>query len=175
MAIIFGVVSFRQYRLAERAKVAADQAAKQATLARDEAQKLINFMTVDLRDKLKPIGRLDLLDDVNKRVMSYYDHSVVNDKSPQIQWQRSIALVNYGDIRRDRGDLTGALANYNDALTVQRQLANRDAKNFQWQDDLSVTLVRIADVLKLQGDIDSALSEVSGGVAASREARRTRP
>ena len=159
VAIIFGVVSFRQYRLAERAKVAADQAAKQATLARDEAQKLINFMTVDLRDKLKPIGRLDLLDDVNKRVMSYYDHSVVNDKSSQIQWQRSIALVNYGDIRRDRGDLTGALANYNDALTVQRQLANRDAKNFQWQDDLSVTLVRIADVLKLRGDIDSALAK----------------
>src|SRR5260370_15499160 len=42
VAIIFGLVSFRQYRPAERAKVAADQAAKRATLARDEAQQLVN-------------------------------------------------------------------------------------------------------------------------------------
>ena len=33
VAIIFGAVSFRQYRRAERAKVSADQAAKRATLA----------------------------------------------------------------------------------------------------------------------------------------------
>src|SRR5260221_6916807 len=51
VAVIFGVVSFRQYRRAERAKVFADRAAKRATLARDEAEKLINFMTLDLRDK----------------------------------------------------------------------------------------------------------------------------
>jgi hypothetical protein len=98
VAIIFGVASYRQYRRAERAKVAADQAAKRATLASDEAQKLINFMTVDLRDKLKPIGRLDLLDDVNKRVMSYYDHLVGSETSPKIQSQRSLALVNYAGV-----------------------------------------------------------------------------
>ncbi len=157
VATIFGVVSYRQYRRAERAKLAADQAAKRATLASDEAQKLINFMTTDLRDKLKPIGRLDLLDDVNKRVMSYYNHLVGNDKSPQIQWQRSIALLNYGDIRRDRGDLAGALGSYNDALAIQRQLVNGDVKNAQWQRDLSVSLIRIADALKLKGTIESAL------------------
>jgi eukaryotic-like serine/threonine-protein kinase len=159
VAIVFAVVSYRQYRLAERAKVAADQAAKRATLASDEAQKLINFMTLDLRDKLKPIGRLDLLDDVNKRVMSYYDHLVGNDSSPQIQLQRSLALINYGDILKDRGDFAGALASYNDALAIQRGLVTRDQKNVEWQRRLSMSLVRIADLLNVQGNIVSALTD----------------
>ena len=158
IATIFGVVSYRQYRRAERAKIAADQAAKRATLASDEAQQLINFMTVDLRDKLKPIGRLDLLDDVNKRVMSYYDHLVGNDNSPQIQWQRSLALINYGDIRRDRGDLSGALATYNNSLAIRRNLVAHDPNNKDLQLDLSISLVRIADVLSLQGNITGALT-----------------
>ena len=53
VAIIFGVVSYRQYRRAQRAKIATDHAAKRATLARDEAQKLINYMTVDLRRQVE--------------------------------------------------------------------------------------------------------------------------
>jgi serine/threonine protein kinase/tetratricopeptide (TPR) repeat protein len=161
IAIIFGVVSYRQYRRAERAKTAADQAVKRATLAREEAQQLINFMTIDLRDKLKPIGRLDLLDDVNQRVMSYYDRLVGNDSSPQIQWQRSLALVNYGDIRRDRGDLSGASTSYDVALAIQRKLVDRDPKNVEWQRGLSITLVRIADALYVKGDIPRALPNYS--------------
>jgi eukaryotic-like serine/threonine-protein kinase len=158
VAITFGVVSYRQYRRAQRAKIAADQAAKRATFANDEAQKLINFMTVDLRDKLKPIGRLDLLDDVNKRVMAYYDHSVGNDASPEIQWQRSLALRNNGDIRRDQGDLSGALISYSNALAIQRKLVKQNANSAEQQRDLSISLVRIADVQKTQGNIDPALT-----------------
>jgi eukaryotic-like serine/threonine-protein kinase len=157
IAIIFGVVSYRQFRRAERAKIAADQAAKRATLASDEAQKLINFMTVDLRDKLKPIGRLDLLDDVNQRVRGYYDRLADGSSSPEIRRQGSIALENYGDIRQDRGDLAGALKSFQEALTAQKALVAQDAKNSGWQRDLCSTLERIAHVLRAQGKIDSAL------------------
>jgi hypothetical protein len=44
----------------ERAAVAA---AERATRAREEAERLVNYVTFDLRDKLKPFGRLDLLAD----------------------------------------------------------------------------------------------------------------
>jgi hypothetical protein len=84
IAVAFGIVSFRQYRRAERAKVATSQAAKRATLARNEAEKLINFMTLDLRDKLKPIGRLDLLAEVSRRIRSYYDAFAGDNDSPEI-------------------------------------------------------------------------------------------
>jgi serine/threonine protein kinase/tetratricopeptide (TPR) repeat protein len=169
IAIIFGVVSYRQFRRAERAKVAADQAAKRATLARDEAQKLINFMTIDLRDKLNPIGRLDLLDDVNQRVRAYYDHLAGSDNSPEILWQRSIAQANYADIRKDQGDLAAALDSYREALAVQKKLVLLSPKNRDWRHDLSATLGRIGDVLKHRGDTDGALENYQESLRIRQE------
>jgi hypothetical protein len=48
-----------------------------AEKARDESEGLIEFMVLDLRDKLEPIGRLDLLDSVNQHVNNYYQSTDV--------------------------------------------------------------------------------------------------
>lgn len=48
-----------------------------AEKARDESEGLIEFMLFDLRDKLEPIGRLDLLDSVNQHVNNYYQSTDV--------------------------------------------------------------------------------------------------
>jgi len=152
VAVVFGVVSFRQYRRAERAKVAANQAADRAKLARNQAENLINFMTEDLRDKLRPIGRLDLLDAVSRRVQAYYSAFVGSDDGPDILRQRSIAQVNSADIRKDLGDLSGALNSYNEAIATQRKLASQDPKNAKWQQDLCNSLEKIGDVLLAQGN-----------------------
>jgi len=154
--VVFGVVSFRQYRRAERAKVAANQAADRAKLARNQAENLINFMTIDLRDKLMPIGRLDLLDAVSRRVQSYYNAFVDSNDGPEILSQRSMALVNSADIRKDLGDLFGALNSYREALATQRKLARQDPKNAKWQQDLCSSLEKIGDVLIAQGNVPLA-------------------
>ena len=174
-AVIFGLVSFRQYRRAERAKVAADQSAKRATLARNEAEKLINFMTIALRDKLKPIGRLDLLDDVNQRVLAYYDSVSGGDDSPEIQRQRSVALVNYGDIRKDRGDLSGALQSYGDSLAIRERLVQQNSKNIEWQRDLAVGIAKVGDVLNDQGDSSGALEKYNAALAVLENAAKQEP
>jgi len=118
VAVIFGVVSYRQYKRAEHAKFLADQAAKRATLARNDAGKLINYMTTDLRDKLKPIGRLDLLNDVNQRVLEHYASLGSDSDSPEILSQWSVALANSGDVQKDRGDLADALKSYSDLSLI---------------------------------------------------------
>jgi eukaryotic-like serine/threonine-protein kinase len=156
VAVVFGIVSFRQYRRAERAKVQMDQAAKRVMLARNEAEKLINFMTTALRDKLKPIGRLDLLNDVNQRVQDYYN-SFTGDDSPEIQWQHSIALVNYGDVLLDQGVPAEALKHYQAALTIRQHLAKLYESNPLFQADLSGIYQQIGNVLESQGNIDEAL------------------
>ena len=135
----------------------ADQAAKRATRARDEAEKLINFMSRDLRDKLSPIGRLELMKDVNQRVKAYYNAFVGDVSDPKIQWRRSIALVNDGDIRKALGDLAGALESYQQAAETQEELAKQDRKNVEWQRDLCATLERIGDGRRVQGNVDDAL------------------
>ncbi|MBV8413821.1 MAG: protein kinase [Verrucomicrobia bacterium] len=156
-AVIFGLISFRQYRRAERAKVVADQAAKRASLARSEAEKLVNFMTVALRDKLKPIGRLDLLNDVNQRVQDYYNSLAGGDDSPEIQRQHSIALVNYGDVLLDQGAPAEALKLYQVALEIRKKLVTLDPSNLVFRADEAVNLQQIGNVLDSQGKVGDAL------------------
>jgi tetratricopeptide (TPR) repeat protein len=156
IAIVFGVVSYRQFRRAERAKVAADQAAKRATLARDEAQKLINYMTEDLRDKLKPIGRLDLLADLNKRVEDYYDAFPVTEDRPEIQRQRGIALVNDGDVFFNRGALAEAMKMYQRASTIRERLGRVAPANSDFQGDLAQIYEKFGAVAERQGNLADA-------------------
>jgi hypothetical protein len=157
VAIIFGVVSFRQYKRAERAKVLADRAAKRATLARNDAGKLINFMTIDLRDKLKPIGRLDLLEDVNQRVLDHYASLGSDSDSPDILSQWSVALANSGDIQKDRGDLAGALKSYSASLGIRERLAQQNPGKNDWQRYRALGIANVGDVLNLQGNSSRAL------------------
>ncbi|MBV8098835.1 MAG: protein kinase [Verrucomicrobia bacterium] len=157
VAVIFGVVSYRQFRRAERAKIAADQAAKRATLARSDAEKLINYMTTDLRDKLKPIGRLDLLDDVNQRVLGYYAALGNDSNNSDILSQRSVALANAGDIQKDRGNLAAALKNYSDSLDIRERLAHQNPLNSDSQRYWALGIANVGDVLDLQGKSSAAL------------------
>ena len=47
---------------------------QQAVSHRAEAEDLIDFMIGDLKDKLEPVGRLDVLDGVADKVLAYYDN-----------------------------------------------------------------------------------------------------
>jgi tetratricopeptide (TPR) repeat protein/tRNA A-37 threonylcarbamoyl transferase component Bud32 len=156
-AVIFGVVSFRQFRRAERAKAAANESAKRATVARSEAEKLINFMMTDLRDKVEPIGRLDLLDDVNRRVKSYYDTIARGDDGAEIQRQHSLALVNYGDVLFDKGAPSEAGKLYREALEITQKLTNQNPGDPNFRADLAAVYQQIGNVLESQGNVEEAL------------------
>jgi serine/threonine protein kinase/tetratricopeptide (TPR) repeat protein len=143
-AVIFAVLSFRLYRRAEKAEGVANQAAK--------------FMTTDLRDKLKPIGRLDLLNDVLKGVLDYYKKLLGGpDDSPEIEQQYCIALVNYGDVLLDQGNPSQALDLYQDALKIRRKLKKSTPNNPLLAAELAVNLQQIGNVFELRGDIGKAL------------------
>jgi eukaryotic-like serine/threonine-protein kinase len=156
VAIVFGVVSFRQYRRAERAKDSANRAAKSATLARTQAEDLINFMTVDLRDKLRPIGQMDPLEAVSQRVKAYYRELPGTENIPETRRNQSIAQVNDADLDKAAGDLNGAFKTYTEALATQRTLASQAPKDVKLKQDLCGTLEKIGDVLIAQGDVPQA-------------------
>jgi hypothetical protein len=49
-----------------------------------------------------------------------------------------VSLNKVGDVKRDEGDLTGALKAYEDSLAIADRLAKSDPGNAGWQRDLSV-------------------------------------
>jgi hypothetical protein len=55
-------------------------------------------MAVDLRDKLQPIGRLEILNAVIAKVQEYYKAFPAQDEAIDVLRRRSAALVNQAEV-----------------------------------------------------------------------------
>lgn len=107
---------------AVRANAVADQ-------RRAQAEGLIDFMLLDLREKLEPVGRLDLLDDVGERALDYFAAVPESELSDEELAKRATALHQIADVRMSRGDLAGAARPLDQSLALARALAERDPDN----------------------------------------------
>ena len=62
------------------------EARDEARDQRREAEGLIGFMLGDLREKLEPVGRLDVLDAVGARALAYYRKAGQVANCPTKRW-----------------------------------------------------------------------------------------
>ena len=148
-----------QTRIAETRRLAAQASEKKANDARDQADGLINFMLYYLHDKLEPIGRLDILDDVAKKAKEYLDRlpkELVTASRLELQ---AGMLDNLGDVRVAQGKLQDALDAYQQSLKIRQTLAEQGKSNSGWHRDLSVSYEKIGDVLVAQGKLQDALDQ----------------
>lgn len=106
--------------------VEARVANRRAELRRGQAEDLIGFMLTDLRSKLDPLGKLEILDEVGKRAMGYFAAVPENELSDEELARRSQALYQIGDVRIKQGDLSGALAPLRESLALAQALADRE-------------------------------------------------
>ena len=105
--------------------VVAIQARDEARDQRREAEGLIGFMLGDLRERLEPLGRLDLLDAVGERALAYYEKQDKGSLSDAALGQRAKALTLMGEMANTRGDLNGALARYREAMGTTAEAVRR--------------------------------------------------
>jgi len=101
--------------------VRATSAKRLAEQQRGEAEGLMSFMLGDFVDKLRPLGKLDLLDSVSLKGLEYLKRSQNDDGSPTAPTQRAKALQVIGEVRRARGDAKGALEALTAADDILRQ------------------------------------------------------
>ena len=107
------------------------QARDAARDQRREAEGLIGFMLGDLREKLEPIGKLDVLDSVGAKVLQYYARQDKADLSDQALAQRAKALTGRGALAFTRGDRDGGMERYNEAMATTAEAARRTPDNAQ--------------------------------------------
>jgi tetratricopeptide (TPR) repeat protein len=126
---------------------------------RREAESLIGFMLGDLRAKLEPVGRLDVLDAVGARALEYFekqDKSALSDEALAQQWK---ALTLMGEIAEARGDLDGALRRYRQALAGTQEALRRHPDDPQRMFDHAQSVFYVGSVALSRGQIDVAAGQ----------------
>lgn len=128
----------RQRRLVALAAVAGALAITMSVLAlmairgqaeaerqRAEADGLVEFMLTDLRDKLEPVGRLEIFDSVGQRALAYYAKQDLKALDADALGRRARALHLVGEVRELRGDSEGALGSFRAAEQTTAELLAR--------------------------------------------------
>lgn len=154
-AVVLGGLKYTLDLRRERA--IAVEARNEAVLRRGQAEDLIGFMLGDLRRKLEPVGRLEILDDVGDKALDYFASLPEGSLSDDELARRSKALIQIGEVRIAQGKLDDALASFDEALTLASDLAARDPGNGDWQKDLGAVHFWIGYVAWLRGDLEAAL------------------
>ncbi|HEX6199955.1 MAG TPA: protein kinase, partial [Thermoanaerobaculia bacterium] len=134
-------------------------ARREAERRRGQAEGLIGFMVGDLRGKLEPIGRLEILDDVGSQALEYFEAVPEEDLTDEEVFQRSETLRQIGQIRVARGDLPAAMEAYRESLVLATTLTARDPQNLEWQKGLGASHFWVGFVHWRQNDLDPAEAE----------------
>ena len=83
---------------------------------RQQAEGLVEYMLTDLRDRLKGVGRLDVMTAVNERAMAYYgDQGDLSDLPDESLERRARILHAMGEDDEKRGELDKAIAKFTEA------------------------------------------------------------
>lgn len=109
--------------------VLAVQGRREAERQRAQADGLIEYMLTDLREKLEPVGRLEVMDSVGQRALAYYAAQDLGGLDPDALGRRARALHLVGEVRDLRGDGEGALTAFREAERTTGELLARDPQN----------------------------------------------
>ncbi len=104
--------------LAGIAGIIATDARQTAELRQAEAENLVGFMLGDLMDRLRPLGRLNLLDVVGDEAMRYLESQPDEDVGVESLLLRARALIQIGEIRITQADYGAARTALNEAAEI---------------------------------------------------------
>jgi eukaryotic-like serine/threonine-protein kinase len=138
---------------------AALQSESRAVSARGSAEGILNYLLNQLSDKLKPIGHLDIVEDVQKQVETYYKNLGFSQEDPNALNNWATLLRAEGDRLRAHGDLDAAKSKYQQALDLAEKLVRQTPTNTTWQRNLASGYNAVGLILSDQGDWTGAKAQ----------------
>ncbi len=163
-----------QRQAAVEARRQADEQRDRAVAARRQAENVLEYLLYDLRDKLEPVGRLDIVADVQQRVEKYYRAMGIAEGDPATLRNRVTAYINDGDRLVPEGHLPQALAAYKAALNMAERLVAA-YPNSAADDLLAASHRKIGDVMVAQGDRAAALAAYQKALGIAKPLLATDP
>jgi hypothetical protein len=135
------------------------QGRDEARRERAQAEGLVEFMIGDLKDKLQPAGRLDILDAIGGRAQAYYAAQNSGGLDAKALGQRARVLHLLGDIQKQRGNLTAALKLFQQAARSTAEILERRPNDPQAIYDHAQSVAYIGEVAWRSGDAATALPQ----------------
>lgn len=140
--------------------VQAYRARSEADLRRGQAEDLFGFLLGDLRARLKPVGRLDLLDEVGARAAGYFDSIPASMRTDADLVRHAKTLSQIGQVRLDQGRLLDARQAFEQSLRITRDVVARNEDAGDWLFDLGQSEFWMGDVRRREGDAAGALEHL---------------
>jgi tetratricopeptide (TPR) repeat protein len=140
---------------------------------RAEVEKLLIFMLGDLREQLKPIGKIELLEKVALQAKTYFERSDASSGTdPHLRMK---ALLAVGDVLSAKGNTATALAEDRAAQVIARIHAAISPGDLTWRRDLAETDTKVAAALIAQGDLPGALTAYREALALTSQVAHDDP
>ncbi len=124
----------------------------EAQRARGEAEDLIEFMLSDLSDRLEPVGRLDILEEVGGEVLEYYDGQDLRSLDAEALSRRARGLLQLGRVDQRRGDLDAALRAFDAAFASTEENLRRAPNNPDRIFDHAQSVFYLGETARMLGD-----------------------
>src|SRR4051794_18167567 len=173
--ISLAVLGTTKYTLDLRHERAVAKAAEaEARKRRAQADDLIGFMVGDLRKKLEPVGRLDVLDATATKALEYAGSLDPSALDTAELVRASKALNQLGDVRTGQGRLGDAMRAFSRSLELTSNAVRHSPQNNDAQFALAQSEFGVGNTMRLQGNFPEALKHMSaymqiGELLAKRE------
>lgn len=106
-------------------------AREESEIRRAQAESLIGFMLGDLRSKLEPVGRLDVLDAVGDEAMNYF--AAVGERGTNHEvFARAMAVRQIGEVRFRQGRLAEAQGTFEESRDIAANLYAIEPENSEY-------------------------------------------
>ena len=141
----------------------------EADRRRAQAEDLIEFMLGDLREKLTPVGRLDVLDDVGDKALEYFASLREAELTDAERSRLSKAMSQVGEVRVAQGDLEAASVAFEESLAIAEEVVARDPANAEFKVGLGAALFWVGSVHYAREELDSAEQRFQDYLRVSEE------
>ena len=150
----------------EQERSVAVAARAEAEERHSQAEGLIEFMLGDLRGKLEPVGRLDVLDDVGEKALEYYrategaalDSGLLDQIDVTVR--RAMALRQIGEVRAAQGQHEQAILAFTQAREILDEARKREPDHEQALYELAQVHFWIADAHFSRNQLGAAEDQI---------------
>ena len=140
-----------------------------------QAEDLINFMVGDLRRKLEPVGRLDVLNDVATKTLQYASGFDTTRMSAADLARNAKVLHQLGEVGVARGDAPAALPLFQKSLQLSNLAMKREPGNADAQLAYGTSQFWIGNVYRQQQQLPAALAAMREYMTVTEKLAREHP